>query len=217
MGTLEELIQRAERFVEQDAAQDATGHDYWHSDRVRQISAYLAEQVGADRSLCELAALLHDVADWKRTGEEDPCWALRPWLEAQGAGADLTGAIIAIVKEVSFKGAGVPTVPPTLEGKVVQDADRLDALGAIGIARTFAYGGAQGRALYDPRQHPVLHGDFVSYRSSQSSSLHHFYEKMLLLRDRMHTEPARKIAERRHRFLEQFLDQFFLEWNVQLD
>ena len=121
--------------------------------------------------------------------------------------------VAAIIRGVSFKGAGVPTPMPTREGTVVQDADRLDALGAIGIARAFAYGGSHGHLLYDPEFAPVMHATLEAYRSHQGSTINHFSEKLLLLKDRLHTESARRIAQERHQFMERFLDQFFAEWD----
>lgn len=117
-----------------------------------------------------------------------------------------------IIKDVSFKGAGVPAIPLSLEGKIVQDADRLDAIGAIGIARAFAYGGYRGRPLYDPDIEPVLHASKEAYSQSQSPTINHFYEKLLLLKDLMNTETARSIAASRHRFMEDYLDRFYKEW-----
>jgi uncharacterized protein len=118
-----------------------------------------------------------------------------------------------IIRDLSFKGAGVPTPMPTREGMVVQDADRLDALGAIGIARAFAYGGFRGRVLHDPASAPVLHATVDSYRAHDGSTVNHVFEKLLLLKDRMNTESARRIAAERHEFIEQFLHQFLAEWD----
>ncbi|HEX5724776.1 MAG TPA: hypothetical protein VFX98_04880, partial [Longimicrobiaceae bacterium] len=138
--------------------------------------------------------------------------AARAWLESAGAEEAVTAHVAAIVAGLSFKGAGVPTPMETPEGRVVQDADRLDALGAIGVARAFAYGGSRGRPLHDPAAAPELHDSFERYRAGAGPTTAHFHEKLLLLRDRMNTAAARRLAEGRHRFLERFLDRFLREW-----
>ena len=119
-----------------------------------------------------------------------------------------------IVATVSFKGAGVETPMATLEGKIVQDADRLEAIGAIGIARCFAFGGAKGRLMHDPEDPPELHASFEDYKKKSGPSINHFYEKLLLLKDRMNTETGRTLATQRHQVLEDFLEQFHAEWNI---
>jgi uncharacterized protein len=121
--------------------------------------------------------------------------------------------ILEIIEQVSFKGAGVETVATSVEAKIVQDADRLDAIGAIGIARTFAYGGNKGRPLYNPEIKPELHKDFESYKKATAPTINHFYEKLLLLTNRLNTQSAIELAEKRHIFMEQFLEQFFMEWD----
>jgi len=162
----------------------------------------------------QLAALLHDIADWKfHAGDEEAGpRAARAWLEQCGVEPAVITRVGDIIRRVSFQGAGVPDQLDTLEGQLVQDADRLDALGAIGIARAFAYGGYRGRALYDPAAQPKPHTSFEEYRASQSSTLQHFYEKLLLLKDRLNTAAARELAEPRHAFMLTFLDQFMAEW-----
>lgn len=197
------------RRVQEDFAADPGGHDWWHVWRVWQTARRLALAEGADVYVVELAALGHDVEDWKL---ERPHGTLRGWLEEIGVGEGVIEAVEDICRRVSFKGASVPDEMPTLEGRVVQDADRLDSIGAIAIARTFAYGGAKGRLLYDPEEEPVLHGSFEHYKSSSSSSLMHFYEKLFLLKDRLHTASARALAEERHAFMERYVEQFLAEW-----
>jgi uncharacterized protein len=193
---------------------EASGHDWWHTDRVRRTALRLAAEEGADPLVVELAALLHDVGDWKLAGGDihaAPRLA-RDWLESQGADAAVVDHVAEIVATLSFKGAGVPTPMRTVEGAVVQDADRLDAIGAIGVARAFAYGGSRGRPLHDPDAAPRLHASFEEYRRSAGGTLNHFHEKLLLLRDRMNTPTARAIAEERHRFMEEFVARFVAEW-----
>ena len=215
MPKLSALIDRTEVFIRQRLKDDASGHDWWHIDRVRRNAVYLAKAEGADVWLCELAALLHDVADWKFHGGDETAGprAARDWLTSQSADERLVDAVCEIIAGVSFQGAGVETAMPTLEGCCVQDADRLDALGAIGIARAFAFGGHFGRPMYDPERPPESHADFEAYKTKSGPTINHFYEKLLLLKDRMQTDTGRKLAEERHQYLEAFLEQFFAEWN----
>ncbi|WP_457630021.1 HD domain-containing protein [Oceanithermus sp.] len=198
------------RQVEREFAADVGGHDWWHVWRVWRLARKIALAEGADTYIVELAALGHDVEDHK-LGR--PRGTLEAWLREAGVAAHARAQVMAICENVSFKGAGVSDEMPTLEGKVVQDADRLDALGAIGIARAFAYGGSQGRPLYDPAETPRLHSGFEEYRSSRSSSLLHFYEKLFLLAERMHTPTARRLARERHDYMKGFVDRFLAEWN----
>src|SRR5262249_41423036 len=154
----------------------------------------------------ELAALLHDIADWKfHNGDVDigPTM-IRDWLKQFNLEEVTIQEICDIVRQMSFKGAKVKTPMTSLEGKIVQDADRLDAMGAMGIARTFAYGGHVGRQIHDPALSPQEHASFEQYRAAQSTSINHFYEKLLLLKDRMNTKTGRKIARQRHRFMQNF-------------
>ena len=198
-------------------AGDSSGHDWHHTDRVRRMALAIAREEGADLVVVELAALLHDVADWKFAGGDHLAGprAARRWLEQNGADPALIDHVESIVAGLSFKGAGVPTPMATLEGQIVQDADRLDAIGAIGIARTFAYGGHKGQPIHDPEVPPQPHDSFDAYKRGGGSTINHFYEKLLLLKDRMNTAAARRLAAERHRFLEQFLAQFLAEWHAQ--
>lgn len=211
---MSDLIEQTAAHVK--AAMNGEGsHDWWHVHRVCQTALRIGEREGADLQIVALAALLHDLGDHKFYGGDEtvaPRMA-REWLESIGAPADVTAHVEAIVGTLSFKGAGVPTPMHTLEGRVVQDADRLDAIGAVGIARAFAYGGHKGRLLYDPDQPPEHHADFAAYRNNTNPTINHFYEKLLLLKDRMNTETARQAAEARHRFMETFLAQFYAEWD----
>lgn len=186
-------------------------HDWWHIWRVWKLAKRLAEEEGADLFVVELAALLHDVADWKFHDGNETALA-RNWLMQQSVPADVIEHICGIIAGVSFKGAGVETAMPTMEGKCVQDADRLDASGAIGIARCFAYGGSKGRPLYDPDIPPQMHTSFEEYKQHAGPSLNHFHEKLFLLKDRMQTETGRKLAEDRHRYMEVFVQRFLGEW-----
>ena len=210
-----QLLDQTRAHVRAQMSGEATGHDWWHVERVCRLTLYLAQHEGADPVICELAALLHDLQDWKFANgdvEAGPR-AAAAWLTSQGAPAEWTQAVTEIIRGLSFKGAGVDTTMPTIEGRCVQDADRLDALGAIGIARTFAYGGAIGQPLHDPNLPPQPHTSFAAYRSARSTTINHFYEKLLLLRDRMQTDTGRQLALERHAVLDQFLQQFLAEWS----
>ena len=212
---MSDLINLVEIKVRETFEKEGTGHDWHHIDRVRKVALRLAEAEGANKEVVELAALLHDIADHKFHGHDltvGPAKAKEVILE-NGGSEELTDRISQIISETSFKGAGVATPVSSIESAVVQDADRLDALGAIGIARAFAYGGSKNRSLYDPDKKATIHGDFEAYANSKGSTVNHFYEKLLLLKDRMHTESGRKMAEERHRFMEQFLNRFFEEWD----
>ncbi len=214
MTSPDRIIEETRQHVETLFADDGSGHDWWHIYRVWTVAGKLGEAEGADRTVVELGALLHDIADWKFHDGDDTVGPkkARQWLERQGADAKTIGHVCDIVATISYKGAGVSTPMQTLEGKVVQDADRLDAIGAQGIARTFAYGGNKNRLIYHPNQKPVMHQSFEAYKKNDGHTINHFYEKLLLLKDRMNTEAGKKMAEERHRFMEQFLDQFFREW-----
>lgn len=209
-----EILSRTEELVRQELSGDASGHDWWHIDRVRVLANRLGREEGANLFIVELAALLHDIADWKfHDGDTEvgPRTAA-VWLEKNGVDREVVRHVCDIVRTLSFKGAAVPTPMATIEGKVVQDADRLDAIGAIGIARTFAYGGAQGQPMYDPDKAPRENAEFDTYQRSDSSTVNHFHEKLFLLKDRMNTESARRLAAGRHSYMKSFLDRFLNEW-----
>ena len=205
------VLRRTEAFVRGRMEGEGTGHDWWHVHRVRRTALRLAREEGADPYVVELAALLHDVWDHK-FHDGDAAAEARAWLEGLGADGGTVAHVGDIIARLSFKGAGVPTPMASPEGAVVQDADRLDALGAIGIARTFAYGGSRGRPLHDPGAPPEAHASFEAYRASRGASLNHFHEKLFLLRDRMNTPAARRVAEARHRYMEGYVARFLAEW-----
>ncbi len=207
VGALREEVQTRFRH-------ESTGHDWWHIERVYRTALEIARQEKADLYIVSLAALLHDIADHKfHDGDEQigPATAAA-LLRQQEVDEQTIAAVTAIIREVSYKGAGVPTPASSIEGQAVQDADRLDAIGAIGIARAFAYGGSKQRALHDPSSAPQLHSSFEAYKTSQGSTLNHFYEKLLLLKDRMHTESGKRMAAERHAFMVQFVERFLKEW-----
>ena len=212
----EEIIKQIATYVKQRMAADRSGHDWWHVYRVWQNARSIAEVEQADLFVVELAALLHDIADWKfHAGDESvgPRMA-RACLEEVQVDLPTIDHVCQIIAALPFKGAGVPSPMATLEGRVVQDADRLDALGAIGIARAFAYGGHAGRAIYDPEVPPEQHLSFEAYKRSTGSTINHFYEKLLLLKDRMNTPTGRRMADGSHFFMQAFLDRFFSEWGA---
>ncbi|MBD3672859.1 MAG: HD domain-containing protein [Planctomycetaceae bacterium] len=207
------VISEIEAKVKRHMEDDSTGHDWWHIDRVRRNALTICRQEHGDAARVEMIALLHDVDDWKLKAESQSESLARHWLTAAGVSSEEAGTLCEIIERISFKGHGVADEMPFLDGKIVQDADRLDAIGAIGIARCFAYGGAKGRAIYDPEDAPELHQSFEDYKTKSGPSINHFHEKLLHLKDRMHTPTARKMAAERHDFLEQFLDQFQKEWS----
>jgi len=210
----EEIIKRTADYVKSRLSGEGSGHDWWHIYRVWKTAIEICKKEGADLFVVQLAALLHDIADWKfHAGDYSVGPKLaREWLEKLDADENVISHVCEIIKEVSFKGAGVKSEIKTKESMVVQDADRLDALGAIGIARTFAYGGHKGREIYNPNINPEKHETFEQYKNNKRPTINHFYEKLLLLKDLMNTPSARKIAEERHSFMEQYLDKFFEEW-----
>jgi uncharacterized protein len=209
----EQILAAARAHVRERLRHDSSGHDWWHIDRVVRLARRLAREEGADVFLCELAALTHDLVDWKLNPDEARALEdLRAWLAAQGVEAATMAAVLDIITRLSFKGGGQPPMP-TLEGQIVQDADRLDAIGAIGIARAFAYGGAKGLPLHDPEARPREQMTAEEYRRQQAATINHFHEKLLLLKDRMNTATARRLAEHRHAVLEAFLAEFQAEWD----
>lgn len=196
---------------------ESSGHDWHHINRVWRLARQIAEKEGANQEVAELSALVHDIADWKFHGGDDsvgPREAKR-LLEELGASPDVIEQVVDIVATISFKGAGVQTAMRTQEGKCVQDADRLDAIGAIGIARCFAYGGHAGRPMYDPNEPPVMHATAEEYKASKGHSLNHFYEKLFLLKGRMNTATGLAIAEERHQFMEEYVRRFLDEWGTE--
>jgi len=210
-----EIIQRTERLIESQFRSEGSGHDWFHVDRVRKMALRIGKYEGCDLFVVEMAALLHDLDDWKLTEAESQTGSkTKEWLDEIGIKSELALHILRITEEVSFKGAGIDTPVQSTEAAVVQDADRLDAIGAIGIARTFTYGGHKSRLIYDPSVSPVMHDDFQKYKNSTAPTINHFYEKLLLLKNRMNTETAKVIAEQRHQFMNDYLTQFYEEWEA---
>lgn len=209
------LINNTIAFVKKELATAEGGHDWFHVERVYKNALLISKTEKVDLLVVQLAALLHDIADSKfHSGDETigPKKATR-FLESQNIEASIINHVVAIIKNISFKGGNFKTTFTSNELNVVQDADRLDAIGAIGIARTFNYGGYKERALYDPSIPPNLTMTKEEYKSSTAPTINHFYEKLLLLSKKMHTKTAREIAGKRHQFMEGFLKQFYEEWN----
>jgi uncharacterized protein len=208
-----QLLADTEIFVKDIFENEGSGHDWWHIYRVKNLALKIAETEGGNRFIIEMAALLHDIDDWKMNGDMQTLQASL-WLKKLNLNKCDAQKILEVIDEVSFKGAGNESRTTSIESKIVQDADRLDAIGAIGIARTFAFGGNKGRQIYNPAIKPEMHNDFESYKKSKAPTINHFYEKLLLLKNRLNTPTAIELAEKRHIFVEQFLEQFFNEWNI---
>jgi uncharacterized protein len=210
------IINDTEEFVKKQMVADSTGHDWFHVDRVRDNALRIAErEKQGDRFIIEMAALLHDIPDEKLNSSiQEGQNKLSDFLEGIPLSTDLSLKITEVINSISFRGGERKTMS-SWEAKIVQDADRLDAVGAIGIARVFAFGGKKGQPIYHPditiREKMTLE----EYRHGKSSSIHHFYEKLLLLKDLLNTDTAKTMAEDRHRFMEEFLSQFYQEWNGQ--
>lgn len=210
-----EIIEKAMNFVQSTLMGAEGGHDWWHIHRVWTNAKLIAKEEKSDLLIVELAALLHDIADSKfHDGDEEigPQTAQR-FLESLDIDAPVIHHVVQIIRHISFKGGHQEGEFHTPELAVVQDADRLDALGAIGIARAFNYGGHKGRGLYDPAIPPNLQMTKEEYKNSAAPTINHFYEKLLLLKDKMNTQTGRKLAEDRHRFMEIYLEQFYREWH----
>ena len=211
----QKIIQKIADEVKGKLEGEGSGHDWWHVVRVWNMAKHVGKKENADIFITELTALLHDIADWKAHDGDTSVGpkVARQILEKYSVPTDSIDQVCNIIATMSFKGAKVKAEMKTLEGKVVQDSDRLDAIGAIGIARTFSYGGNKNRLMYDPDKKPSLHKSKKEFLKNDGSSINHFYEKLLLLKDRMNTKAAKKIALGRHQFVEEYLKRFLQEWD----
>jgi len=212
------VIQKTIDFAKEVLSDAEGGHDWWHIYRVWKLSKHIAQTEDVDHFVVELGALLHDIADSKfHNGDEEigPRKA-REFLSSLDIEEDVIVHVENIISNISFKGGKHTQKFTSPELDVVQDADRLDAMGAIGIARTFNYGGYKGRAIYNPDTKPNLNMTKEEYKNSNAPTLNHFYEKLLLLKDRMNTHTGKSMAEHRHNYMEQFLGEFYKEWNGEL-
>ena len=210
-----QIINNTILFVKNQLAHAEGGHDWFHIERVYKNALLIAEEEECDLTVVKLAALLHDIADSKFHGGDETVGpkTARTFLESQNVSEDIILHVIAIIENISFKGGNFEKKFNSKELEIVQDADRLDAIGAIGIARTFNYGGFKNRPLYNPNIQPNLNMSKEEYKNSESPTLNHFYEKLLLLKDKMNTETGKKIAQKRHDFMVTFLSQFYAEWD----
>jgi uncharacterized protein len=209
------IINNTILFVKNQLSNAEGGHDWFHIERVYKNALLIAEEEECDLTVVKLAALLHDIADSKfHNGDESvgPKTA-RTFLESQNVSEAVISHVIAIIENISFKGGNFEKEFRSKELEIVQDADRLDAIGAIGIARTFNYGGFKNRPLYNPNIQPNLNMSKEEYKNSEAPTLNHFYEKLLLLKDKMNTKTGKKIAQKRHDFMITFLSQFYSEWD----
>ena len=207
---IEKLTAKVATFFEQQHAD----HDFFHIQRVVKLAQKIQVTEGGDFFVVTCAALLHDISDHKLNGGimNDNGRVARLYLEELNCSQELMDQICAIVDKVSYKGAGVEDESGSLELKIVRDADRLDAIGAIGIARAFHFGGARNRPFYVPEVAPTTHTSFESYSTDKSHTINHFYEKLLLLKDRLETVSAKQIAQKRHQLMQDFVNQFHAEW-----
>lgn len=200
-------------FVKEKLKGDSSGHDWWHIQRVLTLSRKIHQTEGGDLFVIELAALLHDIADWKfNENEKTGSDIVSKWLSSQKVDKSIIDQVLHIIENISYKGEAENNKIQSIEGKIVQDADRLDAIGAIGVARTFAFGGYKGNELHNPEQKPVSGMTFDQYKKSNGTTINHFYEKLLLLKDRMNTPTGKLIANSRHQYMVDFLERFYNEW-----
>jgi len=211
----EEIIINTKNFVRMTLEGEGSGHDWWHIYKVWKNAINLNNYEKADSFVVQLGALLHDIADWKFHAVDVGPRIAREHLVSLGVKEEVIEHVCEIIKTVSFKGVGSEKDMATIEGKIVRDADRLEALGAIGIARCFVYGGHKGNPIYVPSLKPRADLKFEEYKK-ETSQINHFYEKLLLLKDLMCTETGKKLAQGRHNFIEVYLKQFFDEWECKV-
>ncbi len=208
------LIDNTILFVKQKLENAEAGHDWFHIERVYKNALLIAQDEVCDIQIVKLGALLHDIADSKFNDGDETVGpkVARAFLESQNVSEEIIVHVVNIIENISFKGGNFEKKFKSIELEIVQDADRLDAIGAIGIARTFNYGGFKNRQLYNPEIAPKLNMSKEEYKKSEAPTINHFYEKLLLLKDKMNTKTGIQIAEERHQFMELFLSQFYAEW-----
>ncbi|HIP36636.1 MAG TPA: HD domain-containing protein [Crocinitomix sp.] len=219
MTDKDRVIDDVKQSIKTQFENDSSGHDWFHIERVWKLAKQIALKEKANVFIVELGALLHDIADHKFVDdfETESIKRTESILKSFDLDNDTIKQVKHIVLNCSFKGGIEESKMKSIEGKIVQDADKLDAIGAIGIARTFAFGGKFGSLLYHPNIKPIQHKSLESYQKNRTHTINHFYEKLLLLKDLMHTQSAKQIALQRHQFMEDFLTQFFNEWNGVLE
>lgn len=213
---MKEIIVQIEKVLKKEWKDEPTGHDWEHIRRVRDMALHIHSIEGGDRDVIEIGALLHDISDHKFNGGKLNAGGqkAKEWLIKLGTNESIVEEVASLVDKISFKGAKVDAGEMTLETQIVQDADRLDAIGAIGIARAFAFGGNRNQLIYSSEMKPVLHESFESYVNSKTTTINHFYEKLLLLKNKMNTQTGINLAEERHQIMLTFLDNFYSEWNL---
>lgn len=213
MRDKEEIVRTVEEFVKEAVKQHDTGHGWSHIERVVRLALHIQQcEDSGDRFIIELAALLHDIGDHKFAAHDGPA-EIRKLLGGLSVDKDIIDEIVSINENISFS-KGQSSILKSIEMQIVQDADRLDAMGAVGIARAFNYGGFKGREIYDPAEGYANPPNLGAERSKSSSTIHHFYEKLLVLKDLMNTSTGKKLAQERHDFMVRYLEQFFTEWNT---
>lgn len=210
------IIQNTIQFVKEKLEGAEAGHDWFHIERVWKLSKKIAQAEDCNLEVVELSALLHDIADPKfHNGDETVALKIsREFLESQNVEEEIIQQVLFIIQNISFKNRNEVPADLPIELKIVQDADRIDAIGAIGVARTFNFGGFKNNLMYHPDIQPKLNMSKEEYKKSNGTTINHFYEKLLLLKNLMNTNEGEKIAEERHQFMLTFLDQFMKEWNV---
>ena len=212
----ERIIEETKNIVKDKLSGDGSGHDWYHIERVYNLASFLAKEEGGDEFIIKMSALLHDIDDWKFKKEienETDYSETYKILNFMNIDNESIDKIIEIINTMSFKGGVIDSSQKTIEGKVVQDADRLDAIGAIGIARTFAYGGYKNNLIYDPDIKPIEFNSLEEVKNTKNHTINHFYEKLLKLKDLMNTDTAKKIATDRNEYMLGFLEKFYSEWN----
>ncbi|MCC3867471.1 HD domain-containing protein [Terrisporobacter mayombei] len=204
------ILKETKSFVKDKLYKEGSGHDWFHIKRVYNLATYICEKEGGDEFIIKMTSLLHDIDDWKFSNNNN---TTENFLKSLHVDEESISKIINITTTMSYKGGVANSDQNSLEGKIVQDADRLDAMGAIGIARAFTYGGSKNRLMYDPHIKPKNFQNLDEVKNLDNHTINHFYEKLLKLKDLINTDTAKQIAEERHRFMEIYLDEFYYEWN----
>lgn len=206
------ILEKTRYFVKDKMYKEGSGHDWFHVERVCNMARYLAQKESADMFIVEMTALLHDIDDWKFSDVYNTT-VTEAFIKSVEVSEEDSNKILNIIKTMSYKGGVVNSTQNTIEGMVVQDADRLDALGAIGIARAFAYGGSKNRSMYDPSIKPMDFKSLDEVKNKDNHTINHFYEKLFKLKDLMNTDTGKEIAKKRHKYMESFIEEFYSEWN----
>ncbi|MGL5766759.1 MAG: HD domain-containing protein, partial [Sarcina sp.] len=208
------ILKNTIEFIKERFEGKGSGHDWLHIDRVYRNAIYIMNYEEADKFIVKMSALLHDLDDWKFNKEvEGEMTITEKFLNSQNLNKEDTKKILEIIESISYKGGVVSSKQSSIEGMIVQDADRLDAMGAVGIARAFTYGGYKNNLIYDPKIKPQIFNNLNEVKK-KNTTINHFYEKLLKLKDLMNTETAKTMANKRHKYMEDFLDTFYEEWNI---